>query len=339
MRDRLRHALLGLAAGDVLGAGFEGSRPDPDRFAAGVLPVPGSVYTDDTQQAMVLALHLLRHGSVDGTSLAREFLELHDTADRPGVYRGTGSGFRSFLQHLAEGASPDEAAQPSAGNGAAMRVTPVAMRFPDDPARLVDEAVAAALVTHADPRGVAAAAATAAAVVGGARRVGAREYLHRAAEAAEDAEHRLFSDHVGSVAPGDVWHAMSEALRAAEPLLGSSPAEVAARVGEYASRTSASGRSAGTDAYAPASVVTALVVAADPDVGPVEVLGSLVALGGDTDTMAAIAGAVAAARRGFDSWPWDIPNRELIVAVADAVVAGSTLQPWPDLYSVEASLT
>ncbi|NNK91986.1 MAG: ADP-ribosylglycohydrolase family protein [Acidimicrobiia bacterium] len=338
MRERLRCALIGLAAGDVLGSRYEGAGADPHRFVGGVTPVPGSLYTDDTQQALVLGSHVARHGGVDPGRLAFDFLELAETPERPSVYRGTGSGFRSFLEHLAEGADPAEAAQPSAGNGAAMRVAPIAMRFPDDPTELVSQAMAASLVTHADPRGVAAAAATAAAIVAGARRVTPNELIHRAAEAAEDAEHLLFSEHVGRVAPGDAWHAMSDALRAAEGLLGAPAPEIAAAVGERAAVTSASGRATGTDPYAPASVVTAIVVAAERDLHPVDVVARLVALGGDVDTMAAMGGAIAGARWGLKRWPWKVPNTDVIDAIAASLVDGSPLDPVPDLYAVEASL-
>ncbi|NNC75782.1 MAG: ADP-ribosylglycohydrolase family protein, partial [Acidimicrobiia bacterium] len=317
---------------------YEGAGPDPHRFADGVAPRSGSLYTDDTQQALVLAAHLTRHGTVDPHELALDFLELADSDERPGVYRGTGSGFRSFLDHLQEGANPAEAAQPSAGNGAAMRVAPIAMRFPDNPTQLVSHAMAASLVTHADPRGVAAAAATAAAIVAGARQVTARELVHRAAEAAEDAEHELFSDHIGRVAPGDAWHAMSQALRSAEVLLGEDPVDIATVVGRHAAATSASGSASGTDPYAPASVVTAITVAADPDRSPIDVAASLVCLGGDVDTMAAIGGAIAGARWHMHTWPWDIPNSDLIARIAGALVSGSSLDPAPDLYAVEASL-
>jgi ADP-ribosylglycohydrolase len=331
-------ALLGLAAGDTLGAGFEGEDRDAIRSIAGrvvTAPLPGTLYTDDTQQALVLGYHLLQRGGVDVDRLARALAEL---AGPPSVYRGIGTGFSAFLAHLDEGASPDESAQPSAGNGAAMRVAPIAIAFASDFDKVVTGSVEAGLVTHADPIGVAAGAAVAVAVWAAALGQRGRDLVHSAADAASIAEHLLFTDYFERLSPSDHWHAMSRALWGAVDMVGDDPDEIAAFVGRTVARSSSHGSSDGTEPFAPASVTTAITVASGaPDA--VTAVGSLVGLGGDTDTMAAIGGAIWGAT-GFTAWPWEVPARELLLEVGRRLASGRfDVSGLPDLYEHERALS
>ncbi len=325
-------ALLGTAAGDVLGAPVEGRRgPLSD------LPDPDGVHTDDTQQALVLAYHLLSRPTVDPASLAFDLAALAHPGATMGVYRGAGSGFRAFIEALSDGAAPDEAAQPSAGNGAAMRTAPVAVRFAADPALMLEQAVAAALVTHADPRGAAAAVAQTAAIAAAAAGAVGRDLVYTAAEAAVEAEHRMFADAVTQLGPNDSWHTFSDALQAGAELVGAASAEIARSVGARAARTSASRREDGTDAYAGASVVTAIVLAA-PAGDEVEQVRTAVSLGGDADTIGAMVGAITGARSGRREWPWRIVAADLCLDVGDRLATGGDAAGLPDLYDWERGL-
>ncbi len=97
-------------------------------------------------------------------ALGRAFADAHDPR------RGYGSGTTEVLRLLRFGVHPHDAARSahggkrSAGNGAAMRVAPVAVRFAHDYGALTQAARASALVTHAHPIAVDAAVAQAAAV-------------------------------------------------------------------------------------------------------------------------------------------------------------------------------
>lgn len=302
-------ALLGLAAGDVLGSAVEGRASG--RFDVETLPGPHSTTTDDTQQALVLAAHLME-GRVRRAELARE-LASHS-------YRGSGPGFARFVGALADGAEPQEAAQPSAGNGAAMRSTPIALATWRAPETMVSEALAAATVTHADPRGAAAGVAVPAALHAAARGASGADLLHETAEDVTEAEHTLFGEFDIGVAPGDRWHTMSRALRAATS--GSTEvASIAERAGRRAAETSATHNTSGTAPYAPASVVTAIAAAAF-STDPERTLRTLVGMGGDTDTVAAIAGAILAVRFTVEAWAWQVPNDSDLIAIGAALVAG-----------------
>ena len=158
LRDRARGALVGLALGDALGAPVEFDAPHtigPRRKELFELPGGGSFdwapgeFTDDTQMALVLARHLLKHGrQVDQDALAFDFLGWLGGA------RDVGAQTRTVLEAVDLGIDWRVAVSrlhPSAeGNGCLMREAPVALA-----ARSRDEAMtlgrAQSAVTHPSP--------------------------------------------------------------------------------------------------------------------------------------------------------------------------------------------
>lgn len=157
LHDRAAGALVGLAAGDALGAGYEMTTPAADadvRMIGGGLGdfAPGE-WTDDTSQAVAVARGL-SPGALDATTIGRGLLAWF-AGDPPDC----GISTRSVLL----GADGDATRLPgsarayferhprsSAGNGALMRTSPVALAFLGD-----DDAIAAAArevaeITHAD---------------------------------------------------------------------------------------------------------------------------------------------------------------------------------------------
>jgi poly(ADP-ribose) glycohydrolase ARH3 len=155
-----------------------------------------------------------------------------------------------------------------------MRIAPVAVFFRDDPERLCVEAAASARVTHAHPVGVDGAVVQAAAIGAALRR---DDILSEALATAQTAELRRTLETV-------------EALLTVPP----APEEVHRRV-RSSSDAAESVAAALYSALAHDRFETALQFA--------------VRLGGDTDTVAAMAGALAGARDGYHS----IPSRWLAV--------------------------
>jgi ADP-ribosylglycohydrolase len=268
--DRAGGALFGTFVGDALGMPFEG-RPRgsiPRHVEMIEARLGRGTYTDDTQMMIALAESLIARGRVDVEHLARAFLDSYE-ADR-----GYGGGTRRVLALWRSGVAVGAAAaqvfdgQGSRGNGAAMRIAPVAVWFRDDHERLCVEAAASARVTHVHPVGVDGAVVQAAAI-GAALR--SEDILAVASATAQTAELR-------------------RTLEAVEGLLALPPApgEVHARV-----RSSS---------HAAESVAAALYSALAHDRFETA-LQFAVRLGGDTDTVAAMAGAVAGARDGYQSIP------------------------------------
>lgn len=187
--DRARGALLGTFVGDALGMPYEGAGP---RSIPPVLEMVDArlgrgTYTDDTQMMIALAQSLLRCDDVDSEDLARAFRAHYDPA------RGYGAGTMRVLELWEEGAPVEEAArrvfggQGSRGNGAAMRVAPVGVRFVGDHKRLATQAARSARITHAHPVGIDGAVVQAAAV---AAALGGDDPVAAAIAAAETSELR-----------------------------------------------------------------------------------------------------------------------------------------------------
>ena len=144
-RDRAVGALLGLAAGDALGAAIE-FQPKPrfalltDLVAGGPHRLEKGQWTDDTAMALALADSLLADPALDAADLMRRFLDWRDT----GAYSCTGTCFdigiqtRAALERFRRSGEPIAGAtDPAAsGNGALMRLAPVAIRHWRDRAEL-----------------------------------------------------------------------------------------------------------------------------------------------------------------------------------------------------------
>jgi poly(ADP-ribose) glycohydrolase ARH3 len=158
--DRFVGCLLGQAVGDALGAPFEGLPADFVFWDAGSVsdllarPPDGPLhYTDDTQMMIGVAEALLADGEVRPDTLAQRFAANYDPE------RGYGPGARQILEAVARGDDWDRLAETvfpggSFGNGAAMRVAPVGLVFAHDLGRAAEQAVASARPTHRHPLGV-----------------------------------------------------------------------------------------------------------------------------------------------------------------------------------------
>jgi poly(ADP-ribose) glycohydrolase ARH3 len=268
--DAVTGALLGTFVGDALGMPFEGlpATAIPARLEMMEARLGRGSYTDDTEMMIALAESLLEHGSVVEEELARAFLERCDPA------RGYGAGTLEVLGSWRRGVPVAEAAgrlfggQGSLGNGAAMRIAPVAARFADAPRELRDQATRSARVTHAHPLAIDAAVAQAAAIAAALR---GEEILAAARAAAATA-------------------VMDRQLALADRLLnsGASPGRACAELGN--------------SPLGHESVPTAILAAASHD-GFEDAVAFAIRCGGDTDTLGAMTGAIAGARDGATSIP------------------------------------
>jgi poly(ADP-ribose) glycohydrolase ARH3 len=268
--DRACGALLGTFVGDALGMPFEG-RPHsevPDAVEMVEARRGRGTYTDDTQMMIALAESLITCGQIDEEHLARTFRDAYDPD------RGYGGGTRRVVELWVAGTPVTEAAgqifdgEGSRGNGAAMRIAPVAVRFAREPERLGAEAARSARVTHAHPVGVDGAIVQAAAIGAALRDDSVLEAARAAARTRE----------------------MASGLRRVGELLSEAhePGEVHARVG--------------SSSDARESVCAAIYCAiAHPTVE--QALTFAVRLGGDTDTVAAMTGAIVGARDGAKAIP------------------------------------
>ncbi len=293
LRDRALAALQGLAIGDALGmptqlmsraaiaerfGSIEGFRDaGPDHPVAAGMPA-GSV-TDDTEQALLVAHALIeRDGHLDAGDMARRLAEWEDRMRARGSLDLLGPSTRAAVAAVLAGIPAEQAGRSGTTNGAAMRVTPVGIAWPSaDLAALVHAVRAAGRASHDTSIAIAGASAVAAAVSAGLEGAGFDDAATLAIEAARrgaalgtwiagaDVASRIeWAIELGRDAAGD------EGLAAFLDLVGTSLQTQESVPAAFGLLARAEGR--GWDA--------ALAGAA---------------AGGDTDTIAAMAGAVGGA--------------------------------------------
>lgn len=284
LRDRALGALYGLAVGDALGmptqeldrtlaAGIIGSPPAFRDGPAGnpiSRGLPAGTVTDDTTQCLVIARLLMSgHGTIEPHKLADALLAWERDMAARGRAELLGPSTKKALVAVAAGHDPTLTGRMGTTNGAAMRITPVGIATPVEPlARLLAAVVAADLVTHDTAVAHAGAAAVAAVVSAG---VDGATFEQAAQHAIRAATHFGYAD------------LFEEALRMDS---------VDALVARF-----------GTGVETAESVPTAFGVANISRGDAWEACARAAELGGDTDTMAALAGAMVGATSGLSALP------------------------------------
>ena len=323
LQDRWVGVLVGLAAGDALGSGYELGEPPVGeaRMIGGGLGGwdPGE-WTDDTQMALCIAEEAAE-GRPDLLAVATRFLDWYRSGP-PDV----GNQIRAVLsasrrpEELADAAAryferhPDSAA----GNGSLMRTAPVALAFVNDveegrDARIAEVARTISSLTHADPLAGDACVLWCIAIDRALR------------------EGRLdgIDDGLTEIPPERRGH-------------------WAAWIAEAREQPYASFSGNGFVVRALQAALAAIVQTERPE-GPErglhlrEALQAAVSIGGDTDTVAAIAGALLGARYGstavppewqlaLHGWPgydaWDLSRLAL------RSTSGGRQSGWPEVDSM-----
>jgi ADP-ribosyl-[dinitrogen reductase] hydrolase len=154
--DRVAGVLLGTAAGDALGAGYEFATPptgDIDMIGGGLGDFAPGEWTDDTAMALCIA-EVAADEPLDTVAVGGRFLDW--LRDRP---PDVGISTRAVLTAAADGGDLRAAAtayldahpRGGAGNGALMRTAPVALAHLGDDTAIAETARRVAELTHADP--------------------------------------------------------------------------------------------------------------------------------------------------------------------------------------------
>lgn len=274
LKDRFAGCLFGLAVGDALGGKFEAQSADAirARFATAeqliAYPQEEIWYTDDTQMAIGVCEALLERGEIVEDVLCRAFVANYVPS------RGYGRGARVVLEAMEDGRDYRQVAEQhfpggSFGNGAAMRVAPIGLLFRDDRRRLWEQARFSALPTHLHPLGIEGAQllALAVALCSGMERFDRDGFFAELLTACE-----------------------SEAYRA--------KLETAARV-----QSPDDLAELGNRIEALHSVPTAIASFALTPESFEETISNVIFLGGDTDTLAAMAGALSGSYLGASRLP------------------------------------
>lgn len=279
LSDRYQGCLLGLMLGDCLGFGFEGWAAEDIAAeyptAAALLqrpPLPPPwPYTDDTEMAIGVAEALLNDGEIQAGTLAAAWVRNY-TRGRP--YGAT----RMVLEAMLAGQDYQAAAQDlfpggSYGNGAAMRVAPVGLFFHRDLDWVWRQAGLSATPTHPHPLAVEGAQIVALAVA----------LAVASPVAAGPFDRDAFFDQLQRRCQTPEFRAKLATARGLRDV-----AELSVL---------------GNGVRALESVVTAAACFACAPDDCVAAVTHAIFLGGDTDTIGAMAGAIAGARCGIRAIP------------------------------------
>lgn len=306
--DRAVGALYGVALGDAMGMPGElwskrqivqhfdwisDFLPGPDGHFVVDGFVAGQV-TDDTQQMTMLA-ESIDHadGRVDIVTLARDLVAW---ADRVGASEGhfLGPTSAKVIERLRDGADPLESGVAGTTNGAAMRIAPVGVLCPStDLDALVAEVAASCRIAHNTNISIAGAAMIAAAVSVGIDAGTSEEPATVTARAIEAA-----------------IQAAGLGMELGEDAAGASLVQ-RTRLGVEAARTIEDDREflqyvydiVGASTETTESVPAALAIAVRANGDPTRCAILCANLGGDTDTIGAMAGGIVGAIGGFTAIP------------------------------------
>lgn len=302
--SRAHGALAGLALGDALGMPTQAMSPAQIRAVYGRITglvdgdasqpyapgMPAGSVTDDTEQALLVASLLVRgrgsssgHAALDAGEFAHALLAWEDSMIARGSLDLLGPSTKAALERVRAGEDPLSVGGAGTTNGAAMRVTPVGIAVSTaDPQAFAESVWSSCQVTHATRQGFQSAALVAAAVSLG---------IDAASSSASDVRALLWEavtyvdslPERGAWAPDpDVVAATRRALELASTPPSPSPELLAEQIGSSV-------------ASAQAIPMAFALLARDPS--PRALLDAA-NLGGDTDTIGAIAGAILGAAAG-----------------------------------------
>jgi ADP-ribosylglycohydrolase len=263
--------------------GFEPAPPGHP-IAAGM---PAGSVTDDTEQAVLLGRLLVSgHGIIDPNEFAAALVSWERDMAGRGSQDLLGPSTKRAVAAVLAGTPPGHAGSAGDTNGAAMRIAPVGIAAPpDDVPALVGQVVMASRVTHNTGIALAGAAAVAAAVSAGVSGAGVAQATALAVEAARIAAGRGHWVAGAGVAARIEW--------AASLVAGRDEAETADLIYTLV------GTSLATQESVPAAFAVLAAIPADPW----RACLLAASLGGDCDTIAAMAGAIAGACHGLDAFP------------------------------------
>jgi len=290
-------SLLGVALGDAIGASWEGHRTAAKHEIELIARISHPLrYTDDTHMTIGMAESLIECHGFDGKHMAERFIDNYSKEP----WRGYGPGPPRVFGLIKSGMAWDEAAGHiyrggSFGNGAAMRIAPVGLFFWNDHARLREVAYLSSRITHSHVLGMEGAALQAMAIA-----------LAVAENPAMPLSSQSFLSRLINFATEDVYRTK---IAQFSTLLGQPEdrQEVVNRLGH------------GIEAFN--SIPTAIFAFLAHPQDFVSTVIYAVSLGGDTDTIASMAGAIAGAYLGIDGlpsqWLGQLENRDYISNLAD----------------------
>ncbi len=299
--DRAMSALIGGALGDALGMptqllspaqiaasyGFVDNFVSPSEDHPVSKGLPAGTITDDTEQTLLLGRILLESGgSFDHRRWVNALVDWEKDVKARGSYDLLGPSTKRAIDAINNGEPPEEAGRSGDTNGAAMRIAPVGILMPGQPVEaLVNKVAETCRATHNTSIAIASAAAVAAAVSNGVEGGDWRDACARAVTAA-----RLGALQGHWIVGADI---AARIAWACDLVRGKTQAAAIRLIVDLI------GTSVASQESVPAAFAVLEVAQGDP--WQAAVIGAN--LGGDTDTIGAIAAGMAGAHVGMTRLP------------------------------------
>jgi len=296
--DALAGCLLGQALGDALGFVVEAEPPAvaqayvTDWLQRGKAaerrrsPFSFGQFSDDTQLARELLLSFRDAGGWDPAVFAGRVADLF--RDHRDV--GAGPGTRAAAKRLLQGIPWRESGTPApyAGNGSAMRAGPLGLLFPGAPDEMRRAARDQSRITHLDPRCAAGAVAVSGAVglAAASHPIDRQEFLKRLSAWVEVED-----------------PSVADAIRNLGSWVDCLPSDAPRYLPEAELDPAHLDRWRGISALVTPSVVWSLYAFLRSPDDYWTTVCTAIGVGGDTDTMAAMAGAISGAHLGVAALP------------------------------------
>ncbi len=169
LKDLFRGSILGVAIGDALGMPTEGMKIEEitetygyieDFFPSPLGDLNAGEWTDDTEQMVILAESIVDRIYLDPEDFTSKLISWAENAFKI----RTGPTTRQALRNLLRGASWDRAGVDSATCGAAMRVAPIGLVYHFNIDLVERYAAISASITHKNQSAIAGAVAVATAI-------------------------------------------------------------------------------------------------------------------------------------------------------------------------------
>jgi ADP-ribosylglycohydrolase len=289
IQERFAGCILGGAIGDALGSGYE-NQPTPTPNISVFYPFgkpleaakPAWRITDDTQLTLATCEAMIENPAVSPQFIAHKFVQLYNARQLTGL----GASTLKALQELAIGAHWSQLGRRgeyAAGNGAAMRIAPLAFACPSVTRQLVEQV---SKITHHNDEAYAGALSV----------VISLQAIITQTWTGEENVFEIITSQLPDTRIKDRLLKISQLPRQAT--------------------IQGVGKHYGSSGYVVESLPLALFAASKVgEIGFGQMLEELVACGGDTDTNCSIAGQIAGALIGKDSI--DVPLGQELKALRE----------------------
>lgn len=269
---------------------------------------PLGLHSDDTQQALALLNCCLHNGKKWNVNLWVKWLV---QGMEQQAWRGFGKGFATAVSNLSKGIKPQQSGNPSTGIGASMRVGPLGALYRNDLEMLSTVVYESSFVTHSPIVSGTIAFAIAYTVRCFILGDTASDIRSKLPDIVKAQEEKWLNQTTWKI-DKSLGHLISDSLRRIFEQIDKCVSVKKLR--EFISENAKPHlppnkfKSHPNQGFVLLGATHALAMGLLPDVDPKEMLGDIISLGYDTDTVAAMAGSIFGARFGTN---W-IPKNKLL---------------------------